>query len=282
MSRDRMVSPAMMSGGRRSAVPAALLSGLLALTWCAAGEEASGPRDTLAAVSSAESGPQKDADQGDEIQDATLEADDTPVEAAAGLGPLLEEEISTLLLEEDEFPFDPDSFLEESGVDYFHEHIGVVGDTYVSGFGEDECARQMDEINEYLVGDDPQDGVIRQALRDRPAGEARVYLWMLSFTNPVDSAQIWDEVLDACEGRRLEDGADTIDFDAFSAGGFRGLTMEMGVESDGSTVEMEGFSATRDLGSNLLMISAVNVDAATFDEVVEAQSAKIDARLGTG
>ncbi|GAB3193863.1 hypothetical protein [Nesterenkonia suensis] len=289
MSRDRTVRSGVTPGVRRSPLPAGALVGLLALTGCGAGSaEDSGARDTLAAVSSDDSGDPGETGQGgvapENAQDADTGESTAAGDASAGrdpsaVPPLEEEEIAALLLDEEELPLAPDSLVEEAGADYFQEHIGVVGDTYVRAFGEDECARQMDSVNERLVGEAPQDGVIRQVVRDVEGGQERLYLWMLSYQEPVDSAQIWDDVLDACAGHRLEDGADVIDFEAFAAGGFRGLTMEMGVGAEDDSVEMEGFSATRDLGSNLMMISAVNIDAATFEEVVEAQSRKIDERL---
>lgn len=275
MTRDRTVPTA--SGARRIAVPAAVLAAVSVLAGCGSDQEGSDPRDTYAAVSSAESGEHDDAE--DTAAGSTGSEESSADDPAVQLDALDEDGIRELLLDEDELPFEPDDYVEQSGAQYFHEHIGVAGDTYVNGFGDEECARQMDGINERLVGEDPQDGLIRQASRAAEAGEERIYLWMLSYPEAVDSDPIWDDVLGACEGSRLEDGADTIDFSAFAAAGFRGLTMQMGMENGSETVEMDGYSATRDMGRNLLMVSAVNVDAATFEDVLTAQAAKIDARL---
>ncbi|MGQ7787479.1 hypothetical protein [Nesterenkonia sp. K-15-9-6] len=280
MIRDRTPPTTSAAGARRIAMPSALLAAVLGLTGCGSDGEGSEARDTYAAVSSAEDAEHDDGEDTAEDASAGMSESDVDDEAAARLDALSEDEFRELLLEEDELPFESDTYVEESGAEYFHQHIGVTGDTYVTGFGDEECTRQMDGINERLVGQDPQDGLIRQASRATETGEERLYLWMLSYAEAVDTEPLWDDVLDACEGRRLEDGADTIDFSAFAAAGFRGLTMEMGVENGSDVVEMDGYSATRDMGRNLLMISAVNVDAATFEDVLTAQAAKIDARLG--
>lgn len=254
MSRDR-TAPGNMPGGRLIAMPAGMMVGLMGLVGCAAEAEDPPPRESYAAVSATES------------------------EAPDGPGLLDQDEIAELLLDEDEFPFSPVRYVEEVGPAYFHEHIAVVGDSYTGNFGDDLCAAQMDSINELLVGEAPQSGVFRAVTGEIDGREGTFYVWMLSHEDPVDTGAIWDSVLHACDGHTLESETDVIDLSAVDHLDFRGLAMEMSANGGDEGLDVDGFSATRDLGNSTLMISAVHVDAVTFGDVVQAQSEKLEERL---
>lgn len=262
-SRDRTV-------GARARCGVALVVGALGLAACAGSSESAEPRDAYAAVSGTEA---ETSESSQALADAQGEG------LGAGLQPLAEDQIGQILLDEDEFPFEPRGFVEEQGTDYFHEHIGVVGESYTGSFGDDGCAAQLDSINERLVGDEPQNGVLREVAGDMNARQGKVYVWMLSYEDPVDTSMIWDDVLASCEGHTLESEADVIDLSAFSEQGFRGLALEMSVDVGDEVIDVDGFSASRDLGHGILMISAVHVDEGTFTEIVEAQAAKVEAHL---
>lgn len=222
-----------------------------------AGEGMGAASEGEPAASSAEG----EAAEGDSAEPGEIQ------EAPAALS---EEEILGLLLDEEEMPLEVLEFAETTGTEYFHERMGVNQGVYTEGFGESECAAAMDAVNVDLIGDDPLEGVIREV----GYAEGSMALWMLSYDRPADSAHIWEDLLGACEGAVLENETEAAEFASFYHGEFGGMSMQMDFE-DGSTVE--GWFATVDYGENLVMISAINVDQPVFEQLVEAQSAKLPA-----
>lgn len=233
------------------------------LSGCAAEQEdVSGQgRDPYTAVSPTEEG-----------QEHTSAEESLKASAA-----LSEEEMAEILLAEGELPFTADEVEEFRGTEYFHEHIGVAGETYVQNFGDEECARQMDTINERLVGDDPVDGVLREASRHIGAGDETIFVWMLGYEEAPDREALWDEVLEACEGTVLQSEDDQVSFSSFTLEGFRGMALDMTVDNGVDILEVEGFAATLEYEETLLMLSAVNVEAEDFESAVLAQAEKLQA-----
>lgn len=274
MSRHRISVPcpdALPAHRRRGSAPPAwrlrrvLAAGVVLLfTGCAAGQEESSDqeRDPYTAVSSTEEGQEHVSEE-------------EPLDGAAAV--LAEEDMAELLLTEEEFPFSPDELEEFRGTDYFHEHIGVAAETYVENFGDQECARQMDTINERLVGEEPVDGVLREASRHIGAGDETIFVWVLSYEEPPDREALWDEVLEACEDTVLEAETDRVGFSVFEQDGFRGMELDMIVDNGLDVLEVEGFSATVEYENTLLMISAVNVEEEDFEAAVRAQAEKLEA-----
>lgn len=226
----------------------------------AEGEPSASSAEGDAAESDAAEG---DAAEGDAAEGGAAEAEEAPAA-------LSEEEILELLLDEEEMPLEVLEFAETTGTEYFHERMGVNQGVYTEGFGESECAAAMDAVNVDLIGDDPLEGVIREV----GYADGSLALWMLSYDRPADSAQVWEDLLGACEGTVLENETETAEFAGFSHGEFGGMSMQMDFE-DGSTVE--GWFATVDYGDNLVMISAINVDQSVFEQLVEAQADKLPA-----
>lgn len=261
-------------------VSAALLAlSALTLTACsssdpAAAETAGAP---YAAVSTEESAAAAEAGEGmgaaPESERSASSAEGDAAEAGEieeAPAALSEEEILGLLLDEEEMPLEVLEFAETTGAEYFHERMGVNQGVYTEGFGESECAAAMDAVNVDLIGGDPLEGVIREV----GYADGSMALWMLSYDRQADSAQVWEDLLGACESTVLENETETAEFASFSHGAFGGMSMQMDFE-DGSAVE--GWFATVDYGENLVMISAINVDQSVFEQLVEAQSAKLPA-----
>lgn len=259
--RAGTAAPAERLGRVRRALAAGIV---LFLSGCLAGQEDSSEegRDPSTALSSAEEG--QESPSGEETLSETAD-------------PIAEEDMAEILLTETEFPFSLDAMEELRGTDYFHEHIGVAGEIYVQNFGQQECARQMDTINERLVGEEPVGGIMREASRDAGAGDETVFVWILSYRQAPERETLWDEVLEACEGTVLEAETDQVGFSAFEQGGFRGMALDMIVDNGLDVLEMDGFSATAEYGNALLMVSAANMEAEDFRAVVSAQVEKLEA-----
>lgn len=280
MTRTMMRTKATMRMTPDPRVSAALLAlSVLTLTACsssdpAAAETAEAP---YAAVSTEEAAAAAEAGEGmgaaPEGEPAASSAEGDAAEAGEieeAPAALSEEEILGLLLDEEEMPLEVLEFAETTGTEYFHERMGVNQGVYTEGFGESECAAAMDAVNVDLIGDDPLEGVIREI----GYADGSMALWMLSYDRQADSAQVWEDLLGACESTVLENETETAEFASFSHGAFGGMSMQMDFE-DGSAVE--GWFATVDYGENLVMISAINVDQSVFEQLVEAQSARLPA-----
>lgn len=243
---------------------AALLTlSALILTACSTADDVDeAPAAPFAAVST---------DGSEEPGDAQAAAGDQPVVAAESNHPALsEEEILEVLLDEEDMPLEVLQFAETTGTQYFHDRMGVNQGDYVEGFGESECAAAMDAVNVDLIGEDPESGVIREVGYE----EGSMALWMLGYDRPAESATVWQQLLESCEGSVLENESEVAEFGRFAHGAFSGMTMQMHL-ADGSVVE--GWFVTRDYGNNLVMISALNLDQPVFEELVEAQGGKLDA-----
>ncbi len=72
----------------------------------------------------------------------------------------------------------------------------------------------MDAVNVDLIGEAPLDGAIREASYEDDG--ASLVLWMLSYDQPAASGAVWDQLLEACEGSVLENGADSAEFSGFA------------------------------------------------------------------
>ncbi|WP_010525097.1 hypothetical protein [Nesterenkonia sp. F] len=261
---------------RRRLVLAAALASTFALSSCSAVAEdgsSAGSRDPYAAVateSSDEGAGGPSASGGGEPAAARLDRED----------------MQEVLLGEGEYPFTADEVVRRTGLEYFEESIGVTGQAYRRSFGEDDaCARQMDTVNERLVGEDPVDGVYREATVTDDAGEHTLHVWMLAYDRPVSRGEVWDEVLAACDGKSLESRHDGVSFGALAEGPFRGLSMSIddgGGESSaaptGGTISsrVDGFSVTADLGHHVLSISSVGLSRESFDQALEVQRAALE------
>lgn len=277
------------SASRRRLLFAAVLASSLALTSCSAA--AGGP--------DADSG----ADTGSPYAAVATEAAESSggasggADASGGGSPRLDrEQMQEVLLGEGEFPFTADEVVQRTGLEYFEESIGITGDAYRGSFGEDDvCARQMDTVNERLVGDAPVDGVYREATVTDDAGSHTLHMWMLSYDRPVSRGEVWDEVLAACDGRTLEGRHDGVSFGELTEEPFRGLSMSI---DDGATPaedsgqpaaaptagtassRVDGFSVTADLGRHVLSISSVGLSREAFDQALEVQRAALEEHPG--
>lgn len=279
---------------RRRLVRAAALISALALSSCSAVAEdgsSADSRDPYAAVATeASDGAAQDAAASGEEQAAAVRLD--------------REQMQEVLLGEGEFPFTADEVVRRTGLEYFEQSIGITGTAYRRSFGEDDaCARQMDTVNERLVGEAPVDGVYREATVTDDAGEHTLHVWMLAYDRPVSRGEVWDEVLAACDGTSLESRHDGVSFSALAEGPFRGLSMSIddrgGVQgaedgADGETPgdsasaatggtvssRVDGFSVTADLGHHVLSISSVGLSRESFDQALEVQRAALEEHPG--
>lgn len=278
------------STARRSAPAATRASALLgvaavtlAATACTADAEDGGPAQDVASVSglpsqSAEADEPQDASGADgSAPDGTSQDDDGAEESPAPESEelLTEREIAQILLTESELPFTPDSHSTLTGLDFFQDQLGVAAEVYTESFGEGECTAAMDQINADLVGESPERGVVQEYQRELTDRTESLYVWMLGLQEPPNSGAVWDRVTEACTAAPLEWETDSVNFEAFEAHDFRGLELNMEVHDGESMVEVFGFSASVDYGRHLLMVSAANMDAETFDAIVERQADKL-------
>ncbi|MCH8564202.1 hypothetical protein LTH96_00420 [Nesterenkonia sp. LB17] len=188
---------------------------------------------------------------------------------------LTEREISQVLVTESELPFAPDSHSTLTGLNFFKDQLGAAAEVYTESFGEGECASAMDRINADLIGERPELGVVQEYKHELADRTESLYVWMLGLEDPPESAVIWDRVIEACTAEPLRGETDSVDVEAFEAHDFRGLELNMKVHDGESMVEVLGFSASVDYGRHLLMVSAANMDAETFDAIVERQAGKL-------
>lgn len=212
-----------------------------------------------------------DADVGEGVE----EPDPDPVPA------LTQEQMSEALLAPVDLPGPPDARDTKSGLSWFAEEIAFADDTYTQNFGAGECAAAMDTINPDLTGADleaagAQAGLLQEYQRSPEGddgGSLRLYVWMLSYEEPVDSSGVWSAMLSACDGQTLEGDRDSVSFQALEHERFTGI----GLRIDGADgTEVPVFSATYDYGHNLVMVSTVNFDEQTFMERLDLQAEKLD------
>lgn len=269
------------SNARESAPSATRVSGLIAAvaaaallsSGCAQGSSSSQDTDSAAAVSSTDASSTDPAEA--DSTTAEGDADDGEDSAAEPEHLLTEREIGQILLSESDLPFTPDTHSMMTGVDFFEDQLGAEDDTYTESFGTNECTSAMDRINSDLVGESPQGGVVQEYTHELEDRTESLYVWMLGLEDAADSSLIWDAVIDACMDEPLQSETDTVSFEAFQAEGFRGIELEMDVHNGESMVEVLGFSASQDFGRHLLMVSAANMEADTFREIVESQAEKL-------
>lgn len=273
---------------RRRALLAVSMSAALALSGCAAAaEDSSRPSSRAPYAAVAEDGASAAADP----------TRTTAAEAASGSGEpetLDRERMQEVLLDEDAFPGGAEDIVQRTGVGYFEQTIGVTGDAYRSSFGDGACTRQMDSVNERLVGEDPVDGVFREATLvddaaggdepeepDEPVGrdeavERRLYVWMLSYDEAPDTGSVWDEVLAACDGITLDGEEDAVSFSAVDQGPFRGISLSI---DDGGS-DADGFAVTADVGHGVVCLSSVGISREAFEQAVAVQRAALEEELG--
>ncbi|MGJ9372691.1 hypothetical protein [Nesterenkonia sp. CF4.4] len=271
------------SGARASALLGVVAAVTLAATACSADAEDAGPPQDAASVSelqsqSAEAGePQDDAGQDASGPHGSSQDDDAAEESPAPESEelLTEPEIAEILLTASELPFTPDSHSTLTGLDFFEDQLGAAADVYTESFGEGECASAMDRINADLVGESPELGVVQEYQHELADRTESLYVWMLGLQEPPNSGAVWDRVTEACTAEPLQGETDSVNFEAFENHDFRGLELNMEVHDGESMVEVLGFSASVDYGRHLLMVSAANMDAETFDAIVERQADKL-------
>ncbi|GAA1138522.1 hypothetical protein [Nesterenkonia lutea] len=269
------------SAASRAAPSRARASGLIALIAAAAlslsacSEGPSGTTDSSAAVgasagsagSPAEDEASPEAGSAEDAGDA--DTDGEPEEM------LSEQEIAQILLSESELPFTPDRHSTQTGLNFFQEQLSAQPEIYTESFGDGACTSAMDQVNAELVGEDPQGGVVQEYEHELEDRTESLYVWMLGLPDPQDSAAVWDGVVEACADQPLRGETDSVRVDAFESQGFEGIELHMDVHNGEGMVEVLGYSASTDYGRHLLMVSAANMDAHTFREVVELQAAKL-------
>lgn len=225
--------------------------------------------------------------EGAEPDDEDGEGD--TAEETESIGPLDEEQMMELLLAPGELPESAEGHSTYSGLGYFEEYIAVERSEYQDAFGQSECAQDMDRVNLELVGEDPQTGVMHEYRLPTASGasgvdaSAEVYVWMLSYPEGtgVESNGIWENIAEHCAASPLEAEGDQIEIEAFTLDStewpMSGISRQIEMEDpeDGDLQVIEGYSVTADFGSNLLMMTAVAVDAETFTEIAEAQAEKL-------
>lgn len=277
-SSSRRAAP---SATRTTHLLAVLAAATLTMTACSPGAEDPQPAQDAAAASSLpaaspESGSPESGSAPEGGDDA--DQDESGTEASAEPEPqelFTQREISQILLTQSELPFTPDSHSTLTGLDFFQNQLGVAAEVYTESFGEGECASAMDRINADLIGERPELGVVQEYQHEHDDRTESLYVWMLGLEESPDSGAIWDRVVEACTAQPLRGETDSVDFEAYEAHDFRGLELDMEVHDGESVVEVLGFSASMDYGRHLLMVSAANMDAETFDTIVELQAKKL-------
>ncbi|TDS87553.1 hypothetical protein [Nesterenkonia aurantiaca] len=273
------------STARRAAPSATRTAGLLGMiaaatlsaTACSSDSEDLGQAQDAAGLSAVSAESAETAGQSSADQDAG-DPEGGSAEEATESGPeelLTQREIAQILLTESELPFTPDSHSTLTGLDFFQDQLGATAEVYTESFGEGECTSAMDRINADLIGDSPERGVVQEYQHELADRTESLYVWMLGLEDRPNSSAVWDRVVEACTGQPLQAETDSVDFEAFEAHDFRGLELEMEVYDGESMVEVLGFSASKDYGRHLLMVSAANMDAETFEEIVESQAEKL-------
>lgn len=277
-SSSRRAAP---SATRTTHLLAVLAAATLTMTACSPGAEDPQPAQDAAAASSLpaaspESGSPESGSAPEGGDDA--DQDESGTEASAEPEPqelFTQREISQIPLTQSELPFTPDSHSTLTGLDFFQNQLGVAAEVYTESFGEGECASAMDRINADLIGERPELGVVQEYQHEHDDRTESLYVWMLGLEESPDSGAIWDRVVEACTAQPLRGETDSVDFEAYEAHDFRGLELDMEVHDGESVVEVLGFSASMDYGRHLLMVSAANMDAETFDTIVELQAKKL-------
>lgn len=180
-----------------------------------------------------------------------------------------------------DLPHVPDGYSAQTGVDYFDQHLAPGTTLYTDSFGDSACAAAMDSINPDLMGEDPQaqgaqSGLMREfQLAGDEQATPMVYAWILSYDHEVDSQPVWGTIYEHCTGEVLSTDEDQVVIEPLSADDFTGVSLTMDLTRGDSTRTITGHSATVDLGSNLLMISAVHLEESDFLTMVQAQQQRI-------
>ncbi len=198
-------------------------------------------------------------------------------------GALDEDQKLEVLLSAGDLPASPESHSTHTGVSYFLDYIAVEYTQYQETFGETPCAAIMDRINVDLVGEEPLGGLVHsyRMPEDQEEHSPQVYAWILSFDEQVDTARIWDRVLEECGGTQLEAGDESVEISRLA------LAEDFGLDVDGIRMVVHSqdeplsagsavrHSMTVDFGQNLVMVAAVGLDQEDFTAVAETQLSKL-------
>lgn len=259
----------------QSAAPAlaCLAAGLLGLSACTPTAEgtASAAQPTDAEPSGSTEAFHDEADQ--EQETAAEEADEPVLEA------LSEEEMLEVLIGPGDLPEPPAGHSTNSGIDYFQEQVAVEFDDYRDRFGPSECASAMDSINLSLVGDGAAEGLLH-TYRFADGGESPaglLYVWALSYDHDVDASGIWARIEQHCVEAPLQNDSDSVMVDTFEAEEFTGVQLDMDSASEEAEESLTSFSATAEVGHNLVMMSSVGLSEDDFRELVQIQQRKLSA-----
>lgn len=206
--------------------------------------------------------------------ESSPEAEPTPDQELPGLS---SEQMVEVLISPSDLPAVPAGHATHSGADYFHEEIAVEFQDYKDRFGPSECTTAMDSINVDLVGEGADEGLMHTyRFADEGEQTGLLYVWMLAYDRPVDTAPVWDGIDEHCSQTQLQNGTDSVDVHSFDVGEFSGLQLGIHRGSQGSEEEFTTFSASMDVGENLLMMSSVGLDEASFDDIVQTQQQKVE------
>ncbi|GAA1816966.1 hypothetical protein [Nesterenkonia flava] len=221
------------------------------------------------------------ADPSEETAQAGSEEPSAGEEQAEGVPvpPLSEEHMMAALLTSAELPGIPDGHTTHYGVEYFEDEIAVDQGFYVETFGESTCAARMDSINQDLITHGAIDGLLhayRTSMGEQDT-ESRLYLWALSYAEPVSTSGIWNDVVSACSEEGLSRGGESIEVRSFSQSPFSGIQITATSENDdGSEITFQGYSATADFGHTIVMVTSANMGEQEFAEVTTLQAEKLE------
>lgn len=164
----------------------------------------------------------------------------------------------------------PDGHTTHSGVGYFNDHLVENLGYYEETFGDEPCAVMLDSLNGELVGEDPQEGLLHEYTFTE-GGTMLLYAWALSYEEPVDREEVWEQLQEQCGSQELSAGSAQVEIEFYEQDSFRGTVLRV------ETPEQEAVarSAAVAAGENLIMISAVNIDAEEFDDAIQRQGQKL-------
>lgn len=264
---------------RRALPLLGVLSGILLIAGCAefASPGAGGqtPHSTDTPMSTA--APSADlTDSGDPLSEPSDQ------DSRHSWAAMSDEAMGEVLINSSDLPDAPDGYSAQTGVDYFAQYLAPGTTLYSQSFGGSACAAAMDSINSDLMGADPeaagaQSGLIREfQLASSEEKAPMVYAWMVSYDHQVDSLPVWNAIYDNCLDQALSTDEDQVTIEALTAEDFTGVSLTMELFRGDSPRTIEGYSATLDLGRNLLMISAVDLEESDFLAMLDAQQQRID------
>lgn len=205
--------------------------------------------------------------------------------------PLSKEEMAEVLLTSGDLPETPSGHSTHTGLSWFIDELAVESNAYEEAFGESECAQALDTINVDLVGEGAEAGLAHEYRRplseDEEPEDAEdspvetLVVWALAYPEGEESrtAPLWDELAEDCADG-LDHHHEEVEIAPLEADEdfpFSGMSLTIRMEDEeGGTSQVEVYSATADVGPNTVMLSAVNMDQATFEDLLEVQSEKLE------